>query len=83
MQVDKEKLKELMKKNEIKNFTQLAICLGISKNQLSNILSDKFNDIPIRSILKREAFMEFLQKEWKVFLDSKFPIKKEKFILNL
>jgi DNA (cytosine-5)-methyltransferase 1 len=47
LQVDKEKLKELMKKNEIKNFTQLAICLGISKNQLSNILSDKFN--PIKS----------------------------------
>ena len=47
MQVDKEKLKELMKKTENKNFTQLAICLGISKNQLSNILSDKFN--PIKS----------------------------------
>lgn len=37
----------LMDKKEIKNFTDLAKCLGISKNQLSNILSDKFN--PIKS----------------------------------
>jgi transcriptional regulator with XRE-family HTH domain len=36
-----------MAKKQIKNQTELAKMLGISKNQLSNILSSKFN--PIKS----------------------------------
>ena len=36
-----------MAKKKIKNQTELARMLGISKNQLSNILSDKYN--PIKS----------------------------------
>ncbi len=47
MRIDKFKVKELMAKKKIKNQTELAKMLGISKNQLSNILSDKYN--PIKS----------------------------------
>jgi DNA (cytosine-5)-methyltransferase 1 len=47
VKIDKYKVKELMAKKKIKNQTQLAEMLGISKNQLSNILSDKFS--PIKS----------------------------------
>ncbi len=36
-----------MAQKEINNQTELANMLGISKNQLSNILSEKFN--PIKS----------------------------------
>ena len=36
-----------MAQKQITNQTELAKMLGISKNQLSNILSDKFN--PIKS----------------------------------
>jgi len=36
-----------MAKREINTQTELAEMLGVSKNQLSNILSDKFN--PIKS----------------------------------
>lgn len=36
-----------MAKNKIDNFSELARMLGISKNQLSNILSEKYN--PIKS----------------------------------
>jgi DNA (cytosine-5)-methyltransferase 1 len=36
-----------MAKKKIDNFSELAKMLGISKNQLSNILSDKYN--PIKS----------------------------------
>ena len=35
--IDKFKIKEIMAKNKIKNFSELAKMLGISKNQLSNI----------------------------------------------
>ena len=47
MYIDKFKVKELMAMKKIENFTELAKMLGISKNQLSNILSNKFN--PIKS----------------------------------
>ncbi len=47
MKIDKFRIKELMAKKKINNFTELAKMLGISKNQLSNILSDRFN--PIKS----------------------------------
>jgi DNA (cytosine-5)-methyltransferase 1 len=45
--IDKFKIKELMAKKKINNFTGLAKMLGISKNQLSNILSSKFR--PVKS----------------------------------
>lgn len=45
--IDKFKIKELMAKKKINNFTELAKMLGISKNQLSNILSSKFT--PVKS----------------------------------
>jgi len=47
VRIDKFKVKELMAKKKIKNQTELAKMLGISKNQLSNILSNKFE--PIKS----------------------------------
>jgi DNA (cytosine-5)-methyltransferase 1 len=47
LHIDTFKIKELMAKKQIKNQTELAKILGISKNQLSNILSNKFN--PIKS----------------------------------
>ena len=46
-----------MAKKQIKNQTELAKMLGMSKNQLSNILSDKF--IPIKSnVIELSEFLE-------------------------
>lgn len=45
--VDRFKIQELMAKKKIDNFSKLAKMLGISKNQLSNILSNKYK--PIKS----------------------------------
>lgn len=47
MKVDRFKIKELMAKKKIESFSELAKALGISKNQLSNILSNKYS--PIKS----------------------------------
>lgn len=47
MKINRFKIKELMAKKKIDNFSELAHMLGISKNQLSNILSEKYN--PIKS----------------------------------
>jgi len=47
LKINKHKVKELMAKKKISTQKELAEMLGISKNQLSNILSDKFN--PIKS----------------------------------
>lgn len=45
--VDRFKIQELMAKKKIDNFSKLAKMLGVSKNQLSNILSNKYQ--PIKS----------------------------------
>ena len=46
-----------MAKKEINTQTELAKMLGISKNQLSNILSEKFN--PIKSnVIELAEFLE-------------------------
>lgn len=55
--IDRLKVKEIMTKRKIDNFTQLAQMLGISKNQLSNILSSKFR--PIKSNI--EELAQFLK----------------------
>jgi len=56
MELDKYKIKELMAKKKIKSQNELANMLGISKNQLSNILSNKFN--PIKSnVIELAAFL--------------------------
>lgn len=47
MKINKFLIQELMAKKKIKSQSELAKLLGISKNQLSNILSNKFN--PIKS----------------------------------
>jgi len=47
LKINKFKVKELMAKKKISSQTELAEVLGISKNQVSNILSEKFN--PIKS----------------------------------
>jgi len=47
VEIDKFKVRELMAKKQIATLQELAHNLGISKTQLSNILSDKF--IPIKS----------------------------------
>ena len=57
VKIDKFKIRELMAQKKIKNQTELAKMLGISKNQLSNILSDKYN--PIKSnIVELANFLE-------------------------
>lgn len=46
-----------MAKKKINNQTELAEVLGISKNQVSNILSEKFN--PIKSnVIELAEFLE-------------------------
>jgi len=47
LKINKFKVKELMAKKKISTQQELANMLGISKNQLSNILSEKYN--PIKS----------------------------------
>ncbi|MDD3442238.1 MAG: helix-turn-helix transcriptional regulator [Sulfurimonas denitrificans] len=47
VEIDKFKIRELMAKKQIATLQELANSLGISKTQLSNILSGKF--IPIKS----------------------------------
>ena len=47
VEIDKFKVKELMAKKLIGTLQELANSLGISKTQVSNILSDKF--VPIKS----------------------------------
>lgn len=49
--IDKNKLINIMKKRGIKNQVELAAHMGITKNQLSVILSEKF--IPIKSNVER------------------------------
>jgi DNA (cytosine-5)-methyltransferase 1 len=51
--VDRYKIKEIMAKRKIDSFTQLAKMLGISKNQLSSILSNKFR--PVKSNIEELA----------------------------
>lgn len=53
MSIDKFKLKELMAQKKIKSQSELADLLGISKNQLSNILSDNYD--PIKSNVRKIA----------------------------
>ena len=53
LNIDKYKVKEIMAKRKINNFTELAKMLGMSKNQLSNILSSKFK--PIKSNVEELA----------------------------
>jgi transcriptional regulator with XRE-family HTH domain len=50
LKINKYKVKELMAKKKISTQKELADMLGISKNQLSNILSDKFNPIKINVV---------------------------------
>ena len=57
LKINKFKVKELMAKKQISNQTELADALGISKNQVSNILSEKFN--PIKSnVIELAEFLE-------------------------
>ena len=51
--IDKYKIKEIMAKRKIDNFTELAKMLGMSKNQLSNILSNRFK--PVKSNVEELA----------------------------
>ncbi|MFA5248962.1 MAG: helix-turn-helix transcriptional regulator [Candidatus Paceibacterota bacterium] len=51
--IDKYKIKEIMAKRKIDNFSELAKMLGISKNQLSNILSNRFK--PVKSNVEELA----------------------------
>ena len=57
VEIDKFKVRELMAKKKIATLQDLANCLGISKTQVSNILSDKF--VPIKSnIVELAEFFE-------------------------
>ncbi len=48
MKIDKVKVKEAMEKNKIKTQTELAEKLGITKNQLSLMLSGKYDPVKTR-----------------------------------
>lgn len=52
-QLDKNYIKKLMLDKNINTFWELAKMLNISKSQLSNLLSDKFN--PIKSNIQEIA----------------------------
>ena len=55
--IDKFKIQQIMAEKKIKNFSELAKMLGISKTQLSNILSEKY--CPIKSnIIDLSEFLE-------------------------
>jgi len=57
VKINRFKVKELMAQKKINTQAELAEMLGISKNQLSNILSDKFN--PIKSnVMELANFLE-------------------------
>lgn len=57
VEIDKFKVKELMAKKQISSQGELAKMLGISKTQLSNILSEKF--VPIKSnVMELAEFLE-------------------------
>ena len=73
MNINKFKVKELMAKKEISTQTQLAEMLGISKNQLSNILSEKFN--PIKSNVIELA--EFLEVSPLEIIENKKDLRNE------
>ncbi|XJZ28094.1 DNA (cytosine-5-)-methyltransferase [Bacillota bacterium Lsc_1132] len=67
MQIDKAIIKEYMSKKQIATQTELAQLLGITKNQLSVMLSPKFNPIKSNVIklcnLLGASPMEILEKE--------------------
>jgi DNA (cytosine-5)-methyltransferase 1 len=72
MKINKFKVREIMAQKEISTQTELAEMLGISKNQLSNILSDKFN--PIKSnIVELADFLEVSPLE--IIEDKKGVVK--------
>ena len=55
--INKAKVLELMAKKHILTFKELAEALGISRTQLSNILSEKFE--PIKSnVVELAVFLE-------------------------
>jgi transcriptional regulator with XRE-family HTH domain len=56
MRINRFKIKELMAQKKIDNFSELARMLGISKNQLSSILSDRYNPIKSNVIELAEFF---------------------------
>ncbi|MBW6488312.1 helix-turn-helix transcriptional regulator [Sulfurimonas sp.] len=56
MKINKFKVKELMAQKKINSQIELAEMLGISKNQLSNILSEKFNPIKSNVVELAEFF---------------------------
>ena len=63
-----------MAKKKINNQTELAEVLGISKNQVSNILSEKFN--PIKSNVVELA--EFLEVSPLEIIENKKGTKNDK-----
>lgn len=71
--VNKAKVIELMAKREILTFKELAIALGISPTQLSNILSGKFE--PVKSNIKELA--DFFQVSPLVLIKEDADQKKE------
>ncbi len=57
VEIDKFKIRELMAKKQIATLQELANSFGISKTQLSNILSDKF--IPVkRNVIELAEFFD-------------------------
>ena len=66
MKIDRFKVKKIMAERKISTQSELAKMMGISKNQLSNILSDKYD--PIKSNVRELA--EFLNIKVEEILHS-------------
>jgi len=56
VEIDKFKIRELMAQKQIATLQELAKSLGISKTQLSNILSNKFQPIKSNVVEVAEFF---------------------------
>jgi DNA-binding Xre family transcriptional regulator len=68
MKLDRFRIKELMAKKRIKNQSELAKMLGMSKNQLSNLLSDRYEPIK-SSVVELAEFLNVSPKD--IIIDSK------------
>ena len=82
MKLDKVKVKEAMTKNNIKSQNELANKLGITKNQLSLMLSGKYNPVKSRvvdlsnilNVLPSDIIDEDEKKDYEINTDSEVNV---------
>ena len=64
MYLSKVKIREAMDRQRIKTYTELAEQLGITKNQLSVMLSDDYNPLKTRLRICVSYFQLLQMKSW-------------------